>query len=150
MTEKKAVSSLLDELDGSGSENEMNATNELRKLGNQLPKMLLEKYREARKWQVRSSCVYHSIRYTRSSAEAVQLGLEALYDKSHVVRYRACMLLACSLEINALASLKKAEKSTLHEETLLDINAAIDAIENENSNYFVDREHSGKMILRVN
>ena len=80
----------------------------------------------------------------------MQLGVEALADRSRVVRYRACMLLAYSLERSVLPSLKESENSTSQEETLLDIRAAIDAIENQNSDYFVDRNHSGKKFLRVN
>ncbi|MDF2176846.1 hypothetical protein P2G88_01095 [Aliiglaciecola sp. CAU 1673] len=150
MAEPINAPELLNDLDGSGSDKEFCAINELRKLGNELPKLLLEKYRTARKWQVRSSCVYHSIRYARSSSEAVELGVIALVDKSHAVRYRACMLLAYSLDKSVLSSLKQLENSTSHEETLLDVRAAIDAIENQNSDYFVDRDHSGNMTLRVN
>ncbi|WP_152032956.1 hypothetical protein [Gallaecimonas mangrovi] len=150
MAEQVNALELLNDLDGSGSDKEFYAINELRMLGNELPKLLLDKYRTARKWQVRSSCVYHSIRYARSSNEAVELGVIALADKSYAVRYRACMLLAYSLDMNVLSSLKQLENITSHEETLLDIRAAIDAIENQNSDYFVDRAHSGNMKLRVN
>lgn len=150
MVEQINTSELLNDLDGSGSDKEFYAVNELRKLGNELPKFLLDKYRTSRKWQVRSSCVYHSIRYAKTSETAVQLGLEALADKSHAVRYRACMLLAYSLDKAILPNLKQAESNTLHEETLIDIRAAIDAIENQNSDYFVDREHSGNITLKVN
>ncbi|MCP5326537.1 MAG: hypothetical protein H7A09_09480 [Oceanospirillaceae bacterium] len=139
----------LNDLDGFGSDKEFYAISELRKLGNELPKLFLEKYRTARKWQVRTSCVYHSIRYARSSSEAVELGVIALADKSYAVRYRACMLLAYSLDKSVLSSLKQLENTTSHEETLLDVRAAIDAIENQNSDYFVDRGHSGKITLRV-
>ncbi|WP_131192209.1 hypothetical protein [Phytopseudomonas daroniae] len=149
VTEKINESELLDCLDGSGSDREFYAIGELRKLGWELPRLLLEKYRGSRRWQVRSSCVYHSIRYARSSVEAVQLGVEALSDKSHAVRYRACMLLAYSLDKSVLSSLKKAENNAADERALQDLRAAIDAIECQNSDYFVDRDHSGNMTLRV-
>lgn len=150
MTQQINAPELLNDLDGSGSDKEFRAITELRKLGNELPKLLLEKYRASRKWQARSSCVYHSIRYARSSREALQLGVEALSDKSHAVRYRACMLLAYSLDKSVLSSLKQLEISNLNDETLLDVRAAIDAIENQNSDYFVDRDHSGNVTLRIN
>jgi len=150
MAEQVNAQELLNDLDGSGSDKEFYAINELRKLGNELPKLLLERYRTARKWQVRSSCVYHSIRYARSSNDAVELGVLALSDKSQKVRYRACMLLAYSLDKSVLSTLMKIECITSHDETLLDIRAVIDAIENQNSDYFVDRDHTGNVTLRVN
>lgn len=140
---------LLDNIDGSGSDQEYTAIAELRKLGDELPTLLLKKYKSSRKWQVRSSCVYHSIRYSRSVQDAVQLGLEALSDKSKVVRYRACMLLAYSLRKEAIPYLEELKKSS-DSETLSNANAAIDAIIHQNSNYFIDRDHSGKMTLTVN
>jgi HEAT repeat protein len=150
MAEYEDFTELLEKLDGSGSDNEFNAVHELRKLGDEFPKLLLEKYRSSKKWRVRSSCVYHAIRYSRTVSDAVKLGVEALSDKSHAVRYRACMLLAYSLDQNALPNLKEARGKTTHQETSQDIRATIDAIENQNSNYFVDRDHSGKMTLKVN
>lgn len=144
------LGNLLSNLDGSGSDQEFNAIHELRKLGNQLPSLLLEKYRGSKKWQVRSSCVYHSIRYARDVGEAVQLGIEALSDKSKVVRYRACMLLAYSLNKEALSALKELELNASESETAVNAHAAIDSIENQNSDFFVDHDHSGKVSLRIN
>ncbi|WP_347989510.1 hypothetical protein [Methylomonas sp. AM2-LC] len=139
---------LLNNLDGSGSDIEINAIRELRKLvGSGLPALLLNKYRVSKKWQVRSSCVYHSICYARDVEESVQLGIEALSDKSKVVRYRACMLLACSLNKNAISVLKELELLASDSETQANAHAAIDAIENQNTNYFVDRNHTGKVKL---
>jgi hypothetical protein len=149
MTKDKRITELLDQLDGSGSDTEYEAIYELRKLGNSLPSLLLGKFRSSKKWQVRSSCVYHAIRYARSSSDSVQLGLEALSDRSYVVRYRACMLLAYSLNRDALPSLRMAAEKSTHAETICDIRAAIDALENSNSDYFVDRDHTGNMTLTV-
>lgn len=149
MAEKMKVAELLDCLDGSGSYKEFYAVGQLRKLEGEFPKLLLEKYRASRQWQVRNSCVYHSVRYARSSAEAVQLGMEAVSDKSHAVRYRACMLLAYSLDRDVLPRLNQLETNAVDERTLQDMRAAIDSIENQNSDYFVDREHSGSITLRV-
>lgn len=143
------IENLLSRLDGSGSDDEFDAIKELRKLlGNQLPSVLLKKYESAKKWQTRASCVYHSIRYARDTEDAVKLGIKALLDKSKIVRYRACMLLAWSLNEEALPVLKELVP-TADEETSKDIRAAIDAIENKNSNYFVDRDHSGKATLKI-
>lgn len=149
MERKIDLTALLNDLDGSGSDKEFNAIRQLRELGDELPELLLDKYKAAKKWGERSSCVYHSIRYARCSSAAVKLGVEALSDKSRVVRYRACMLLAYSLDKTVLPDLKSMEVATNDEETLRDLKAAIDAIESENSDYFVDREHSGKVHLKV-
>lgn len=144
------VIAFLNALDGSGSDKEFNAIKQLRQLGNELPELLLDKYRTEKKWGARSSCVYHSIRYARCSSAAIKLGIEALTDRSRAVRYRACMLLAYSLDKTVLPELKNVEGFTKDGETLSDLRAAIDAIESGNSDYFVDREHSGKIRLRVN
>lgn len=150
MVRKIDLMELLNELDGSGSDKEFNAIKQLRQLGDELPKLLLEKYRAAKKWGERSSCVYHSIRYARCSSAAIKLGIEALSDRSRIVRYRACMLLACSLDKAVLPDLINKVGAIKDDETLRDLRAAIDAIENENSDYFVDREHSGKVHLKIN
>lgn len=150
MINDEKLSSLLNKLDGSGSERELGAVAELREMDIDLPALLLEKYRISKRWQIRSSCVYHSIRYARSSRAAVELGIEALLDESKIVRYRACMLLAYSLCIDGLSYLKQIKERTSCLETIANTEAAIDSIENNNSNYFVDREHSGKILLRVN
>ncbi|OAI18171.1 MULTISPECIES: hypothetical protein [Methylomonas] len=141
------INDLLDKLDGLGSDQEFYAARELGKLGDKLPTLLLKKYQTSRKWQARCSCVFHSIRFARVVDEAVQLGVQALSDKSKVVRYRACMLLACSLNANALSALKELEANATDTETRANAHAAIDAIEHQNSNYFVDRTHSGKVKL---
>ncbi|PUA29168.1 MAG: hypothetical protein B0W54_00735 [Cellvibrio sp. 79] len=143
------ISTLLNKLDGSGSDSEYKAVDELRQLGNQLPALLYQKYKQSKKWGQRASCLYHSTRYARDVEDAVMLGVLALNDKSKAVRYRACMLLAYSLNLEVLPALEQAKIST-DSETLKDINAAIDAIKHQNSNYFVDRSHSGKISLNVN
>lgn len=138
---------LLMRLDGSGSDDEWEAVEELRKLGGTFPRLLLEKYKKARSWKERCACVYHAMRYAKESDYAVQLGLEALRDKSKVVRYRACELLAYSQRKDLLKNLEASLASypSSHE----DIRAAIDAIESENHHYFVDRDHSGKVTLTI-
>ena len=151
MSDKTDLDDLLERLDGSGSDSEYEAIEQLHKQGHRLPALLLAKYKTTRKWGARSSCVYHAIRYARKSDEAIELGFLALSDKSKVVRYRACMLLAYSLEEGLLERLRLlVDSATLDEETRNDLKAAIDAIEHQNSDFFVDREHSGKVSLRIN
>ena len=148
--DKAKIDRLLVMLDGNGSDSEFRAVVELRKLGQELPTILREKYHETKNWGARSSLVYHAIRYSREVEDAVQLGLEALSDRSKHVRYRACMLLAYSLNKSALEKLKELATNSKDPKTVSDAIAAIDAIEEGNSDYFLDRDHSGKIKLRVN
>jgi len=139
----------LDKLDGSGSDSEWAAVEILRQVaGDQLPSLLLGRFRRARKAEERASCVYHATRYARTSADAVQLGREALNDRAHAVRYRACLLLAYSQEQGVLADLRAALLAA-PASSREDITAAIDAIESRNHHYFVDRDHSGKITLNI-
>jgi hypothetical protein len=148
MAHEAKVESLLNELDGSGSDAEWVAAQQLRDMLNgDLPKYLIEKYKTQRSWRPRSSYVYHSVRYARESDSAVELGKQALTDKSGVVRYRACMLLAYSLRQDVLSFLKQVE--TNDPKTREDIRAAIDAITSQNHHFFVDRDHSGQVTLNI-
>jgi hypothetical protein len=145
----KVVNELLGKLDGSGSAAEFAAAARLRELGPGLPRLLLQKFRSARTWQARASSVYHALKYARESDDAVTLGREALRDRSKAVRYRGAMLLACSLRKDLLPELERALESWSGPGEA-DVRAAIDAIENQNQNYFIDREHTGRMVLRIN
>jgi hypothetical protein len=148
-TSAAEIPALLERLDGSGSKDEWEAVSALRALGSQTPALLLQRYRVARKWQARSSCVYHAMRYARESEDAVTLGREALRDRSGPVRYRACMLLAYSLRRDLLNELREQLIAAGPRSDRDDLRAAIDAIENGNANYFVDRDHSGKVTLTI-
>ncbi len=142
---------LLNQLDGTGSDREFDAVSKLKKnLANELPGYLLSKYRSSKSWQHRCSCVYHSISFSRESCTALELGLEALSDRSKYVRYRACMLLAWSLNKKALPHLREAAAACNDNQTQEDLKAAIDAITSQNSNFFIDRDHSGHMTLEIN
>lgn len=147
--EEYEIESLLDHLDGSGSDEEWNAVKVLHtSLGNQFPSYLLQRFRGAKKWGSRSSLIYHATKYAKVSEKAVELGLLAIKDKSKVVRYRGCLLLACAQSKEILSELRQALNVTSND-TKLDILAAIDAIEHQNQNYFVDRDHSGQITLNI-
>jgi len=133
-------------LDGRGSDAEFDAVSRLAALGEKFPALLLEKYKRSRKLGERASCVHHATKYANANAAAYQLGLDALRDKSKVVRYRACLLLAVAQRREAILSLKALVTANLSREDAL---AAIDALEHRNQHYFVDREHSGKVTLNV-
>lgn len=145
MTSPDDTQSMLDCLDGSGSEVERSAVAVLRQRSD-LPKLLLGKYKLSRRWGERAACVYYSLPYARESSFALELGVAALGDKSKGVRYRATMLLAFAQNPEALGPLRTLIDKGLSVE---DARAAMDAIESRNHHYFVDREHSGKMTLNI-
>lgn len=148
-TTQPKIERALDKLDGSGSASEWEAVEFLRQVaGDEFPNLLLNKFRKARRAGERASCVYHATRYARTSDDAVQIGREALNDRAHAVRYRACLLLAYSQDQGVLADLRAA-LSTAPASSHDDVTAAIDAIESRNHHYFVDRDHSGRIALNV-
>jgi hypothetical protein len=116
--------------------------------GNRLPAMLLSTYRNAPLAGPRACCVYHATRYARVSEAAVRLGLEALHDRSKIVRYRACGLLAYAQRADVLDQLRQ----RLHDVpdiSTADVRAAIDALDQGDHNLFMDREHSGKVTWKL-
>lgn len=140
------IKSLILLLDGSGSDKEHAAIESLSQLGSDLPCKLLERYRTAKLWGQRASCVYHSIKYAGYSDCSYQLGIEALCDKSKHVRYRACMLLAVAQTSLAIPHLEQLLSDRVSAE---DAEAAINSILCKNHNLFVDRENSGKVTLKI-
>jgi hypothetical protein len=143
------VDELLEKLDGSGSEAESSAAAELRQLGLEFPRLLLRKFHSATVWRERASCVTYAMKYARKSDDAIALGREAVGDESRAVRYHGSMLLAYSLRKDVLPDLDSALRTRSGGPGEDDIRAAIDAIENQNHNYFLDREHTGKMFLNI-
>jgi hypothetical protein len=59
------------------------------------------------------------------------------------------MLLAYSLRRDLLSELREHLMAAGPRSDRNDLEAAIDAIETGNANYFVDRDHSGKMTLTI-
>lgn len=144
------INRLLAKLNGKFSDREYAALAELRKLaGSDLPNLLLEKYSKERLKGPREFCVTVAMRYARENSAAVTLGIRALSDRSGDVVYAACMLLAYSLRLDAVPALRKLAENAKDKAIAEDALAAIDAIENQNHHYFVDREHSGKIKLNV-
>ena len=147
---ESSIVALIDRLDGSGSDCEWSAVDRLRTaLDGDLPEYLLTRYKSQRLWKPRSSYVYHATRYAKESEAAVELGKLAVSDKSNVVRYRACKLLAYSLRRELLPFLEQVLSKTADEKTRGDIEAAMDAIAEQNHNFFADRDHSGKVTLNI-
>ena len=141
--EEDRVRAFVIALDTASSAAQEAAWSELRGLGGAVVPHLAAFYPKARTWQGRVALVFHSIRYARLSDDAFVLGLAALRDKSYMVRYRACGLLAYSLRRDAIPELEPLLKHS-DRRTVEDAAAAIDAIRNQNHHYFVDRSHSGQ------
>jgi integrase len=120
------------------------AWEELRALGVAVVPHLAEFFPRARKWQGRAALVFHAIRHARDSDHAFRLGLMALRDKSHMVRFRGCGLLAYALRKDALPALQELLGHS-DRRTVEDATAAIDAIRSRNHNFFVDRGHTGRL-----
>ena len=121
----------------------------LRELGPTVAPYLLDAYPTAKRWQGRTALVFHAIRFARTSEAAYALGLRALGDKSYMVRYRACMVLAYSLRADAIPALQ-ALLQHADARTREDAARALDAIHHQNHHYFVDRAHSGRSFWVVN
>lgn len=143
------IQSLVLALDTTNTLDEDSAWSKLKPLGVDVVPHLATFYPKAKRWQGRASLVFHSIRYARESEAAFKLGLEALSDKSTVVRYRACGLCAYSLRKDALPALQALLKHK-DAKTVEDARAAIDAIKHQNHHYFYDRTHSGSSYWVVN
>lgn len=146
--DKDELNRLLSALDETNPDQNWAAIRELEHSGVNIPRVLLEHYRASRSWRGRVSCVFFCIPYARKSDDAVQLGTEALKDKSKVVRHRACSLLAYSLRDDTVSNLRQL---LVHDDpsTVDDARAAIDAIEHRNHHFFLDRSHNGKMTWTV-
>ena len=121
----------------------------VRGLGPAVAPYLLEAYPNARRWQARTALVFHAIAFARVSDAAYALGLQALGDKSYMVRYRACMVLAYALRADAIPALT-ALLQHADARTREDAARALDAIHHRNHHYFVDPQHSGRSFWVVN
>ena len=143
------IQTLVSQLDTTTVQAEEAAWTNLKPLGIAVVPHLVDAYSRFTKWQGRCSLVFHSIRYARLSDEAFQLGIAALKDKSTVVRYRACGLLAYSLRKDALPALREAARHN-DTRTVADAIAAMDAITRQNHHLFIDRGHTGRSFWEVN
>lgn len=125
------------------------AWSELRPLGFGVVPYLRAAYPRFRQSAGRCALVYYSVRYARIGTDAVELGLAALGDRAKIVRYRACGLLAYSLNLKALAPLVAMQDDP---DSLVrsSAEAAVLAIRHGNHHLFVDRDLSGRSFWHVN
>jgi hypothetical protein len=143
----RRIQALLDAIDGSGSRPEALAARKLRKTRQGLAYWLLHRYRTSSSWKARRACVYFAVASARTSEDALTLGLEAILDRSKYVRRRAFELLAWTQRKEAIPALQEllgnVEAGGFD---VADAHAAMDAIENQNRHFFLDREHTGKVL----
>jgi len=143
----QGIAGLVQQLGAStGVVEEDSAWAQLRPIGARVLPFFLAAYPKTRKWQGRASFIYHALQFARTDPLAAKLATMALWDKSRSVRYRACMLLACALDRNALPELRRLSE---HEDsgTVADARAAIDAITHQNHHFYIDRDHTGRVKL---
>jgi hypothetical protein len=147
--DEQEIKSLVEEMDTASSAAEEAVWSKLRPLGKDVLPYLLEFFPRAKKWQSRRAIVFHAINHARTSEDAFKLGLAAIKDKSTMVRYRGCCVLANSLREDAIPHLIELLDHK-DSKTVEDARAAIDAIKNQNHQLFYDRTHSGKIVWSVN
>ncbi len=138
------IQQLLAQLDGTKSNDcEIDAVLQLRLLEpKRFVELMLDLYRSSTKLKPRCTAVYFTTSYARENDVAVEIGKLAVFDRSKRVRFRGCGLLAYSLRLNVIDTLRHAQL-LVPEQEVPDFTAAIDAIENQNHHYFYDRDHSG-------
>ena len=149
MTRDDQIAAAVDALDVRGAEEGEEAWAQLRPLGVGVVPYLRAAYPCFRTWQGRCALVFYATRYARISEDAFQLGLTAITDKSYMVRYRACGVLAYSLRKDALPALDEAatDAKPLVATSAL---AARNAILAKNHHLFADRSLSGRTMWTVN
>jgi hypothetical protein len=122
---------------------------ELRALGPAVVPALARAYATTGRWQGRAALVVAAMFHARHSDAAVALGVQALGDRSTVVRYRGCGLLAYAGRDDALPALHALARHP-DERTRADAAAAVVAIETRNHHRFVDRAGVGGITWNVN
>jgi hypothetical protein len=121
---------------------------QLRDQGDRVLPFFADLFTVARRLEVRRDIAFHCTRFARTSNVAFRIGLMAAEDKSSIVRYRGCGVLAYSLRPDALPILNK-QLSHSDSKTVEDAKAAIDAIQRRNHHYFIDRRHTGQFFWAV-
>mgnify|MGYP001797055555 CR=1 FL=1 len=98
---------------------------------------------QIRRYGGRMNILFRLVSYSRDRPTVVALALNALKDRSRIVRYHACAALAYALKSNSIPAL---EGLLTHpdDETRGHAEAAIDAIRSGNHHFFADRKHTGK------
>ncbi len=142
------IPALIAALDSTRDADTETARHRLVPLGPDILPHALDGFRALRTWRGRHALVYSVVKFSRRHDTAVELGIEALADRSGRVRSRACAVLAFSLREHALPALERAADDP-DPVTARDVAAAIDAIRCRNHNLYLDRNHSGRVFWNV-
>jgi len=116
----------------------------LRYLGASVVPYLEEAYGGTPGWRGRVRQVFYAMRHAKTSESAFRLGLAATRDRSTLVRYRACMLLALAGREEAIPALRELIWHR-DQHTRDDAAATIAAIERGDPHRFVDRDGTGRV-----
>src|SRR6266852_4989156 len=101
------ICSLVARLDTKNNADREAVWQELRPLGEGVLPYFAEFFPKAKRLEARRDIAFHSIRYARTNEIAFRIGLLAIADKSSIVRYRGCCVLAYSLRQDALSHLNQ-------------------------------------------
>jgi HEAT repeat protein len=145
---EEEIRSLVARLDTKDSASRDATWEQLRPLGERVLPFFEEFFPHAKRLEARRDMAFHSIRYARTSDTAFRIGLKAIADRSTIVRYRGCCILAYSLRRDALPLLQPLMRNS-DTKTVDDAGAAIDAIQNNNHHFFIDRQHTGQAFWDV-
>jgi hypothetical protein len=137
---------LLDSLDGSGSDAERETVSAIRRLsGDNAPREFLQHFRRSKKAEQRVACVYYAQPYARWNADALQIGLEGIEDRSKMVRFRAFELLAIAQNFDVLPRIQQALRDAKDAAEAEDAKACQCAILTQNHNCYRDRSCTGNV-----
>lgn len=114
-------------------------------MGGDLLGLLAEAFPYIRKSEGRASILRYVGRFSRESEVAFRMGIAAIQDRAFAVRHYGCAILAYSLRADALPILRPLLKHS-DPRTVEDAKAAIDAVKSKNHHFFMDRNHSGRML----
>jgi hypothetical protein len=116
-----------------------------RSMGDDLLPLLAEAFPQISKSPGRASILAYVGRFSRESEIVFRMGIASVQDRSYKVRHYACAILAYSLRTDALPTLSSLLNHA-DPRTVEDARAALDAIKNMNHHFFMDRDHSGKVL----
>jgi HEAT repeat protein len=109
-----------------------------------LAPQLMQAFPRLTKPAARVSVMFWLCNLSRQLPEVVDLAVKTLDDDEYLVRMHACAALAYSLRRDALPHLRKLRKHP-DQQTREDAAAAIDAITQQNQDYWHDRDHEGNI-----
>ena len=136
------VDELLGQLDSTSWVEVEDAWEQLQEAGVDRVAIARRGYPKVRKWQGRATLIRGLTPLARDRPDAVALAVDALEDRSYMVRWRACEVLAYSLDRAVLPYLA-ALLGHGDDRTVEDARGALRAIESQNHHLFKDPDDTG-------